>query len=159
MRHLFLGLAATCAACAASPAAPAPDAIESVHDAARVFPEPAIIAVEYLYWGNPTSSWSVSRSGQGRYRSDGETQTFPVSAAQFEEIRDIFRPYESRRFECRRLITDGPYGHVIWSSREGQEDQRTTFDAGCVSGDADDLFERLDRADRLIASWRGAQAQ
>ena len=125
---------------------------------APTIPEPAIISVEYMYWGNPTSSWSVARSGEGRYTHDGQTETFAVSDAQFGEIREIFRPYESRWFRCNRVITDGPYGDVIWSSREGQEHQRTRFDAGCVTGDANDLFDRLDRAKQIIDRLRSERA-
>lgn len=126
---------------------------------APTIPEPAIIAVERMYWGSPTSGWSVSAAGEGRYTERGAlVQAFTVTPEAFAQVRDIFRPYESRHFECRRTITDGPYGHVIWSSREGQADQRTVFDAGCVTGDADDLFARLDRADALVRQLRGAPA-
>ena len=140
----IVGLALLLGACATSSAPPLPD--------------PAIISVEYMYWGNLTSSWSVARSGEGRYTDDGQTETFAVSDAQFGEIREIFRPYESRSFECDRVIADGPYGDVIWLSREGQEDQRTRFDAGCVTGDADDLFDRLDRAKQIIDRLRSERA-
>jgi hypothetical protein len=125
-------------------------------DLAPAIPDPTIISVEWMYWGNPTSSWSVSRSGEGRYSEGDRTQTFAVSAAQFDEIRDIFRPYENRWFECDRVIADGPYGDIVWSSREGREDQRTRFDAGCVRGDAADLFERLGRAEAMVNALRGA---
>jgi hypothetical protein len=116
--------------------------------------DPAIIAVERMYWGNPTSSWSVSRTGEGRYNAADRTQTFTVSREQFEQIREIFRPYEGRYFQCERVIADGPYGDIVWFSREGQEDRRTRFDAGCVTGDAADLFDRLDRAETLIEQLR-----
>jgi hypothetical protein len=127
---------------------------------APVIPEPMMIAVERRYWGNPTSGWSVSRSGEGRYTERGEVvRRFAVSEEAFARVREIFRPYESRRFECQRVITDGPYGDVIWSSAEGKEDQRTRFDAGCVTGDAEDLFARLAEADALINALRGAPAE
>jgi hypothetical protein len=126
---------------------------------APVIPPPTIIGVEFMYWGNPTSSWSVSRSGEGRFTEGENTQSFTVTAAQFDAIREIFQPYEGRAFECRRAVTDGPYGDVVWSSREGQEDQRTRFDAGCITGDADDLFERLNRANVMIETLRGAQGE
>jgi hypothetical protein len=127
---------------------------------APVIPEPMMIAVERRYWGNPTSGWSVSRSGEGRYTERGEVvRRFAVSGEAFARVREIFRPYESRRFECQRVITDGPYGDVIWSSAEGKEDQRTRFDAGCVTGDAEDLFARLAEADALINALRGAPAE
>jgi hypothetical protein len=87
---------------------------------------------------------------------DGQTQTFAVSAEAFEQMREIFRPYESRHFECNRVVADGPYGYVVWSSQEGREDQRTAFDAGCISGDAEDLFERLGRAEALVESLKTA---
>jgi hypothetical protein len=54
------------------------------------------------------------------------------------------------------VLTDGPYGFVIWSSREGQEDQRTQWDAGCVTGDASDLFGRNDAALEILVPLRDA---
>lgn len=123
---------------------------------APVIPEPTTIRVEWFSWGNPVQNWSVSRSGQGSYMLDGQTQTFNVSPEAFAEIRETLRTYESRHFECERTVYDLPYGAIVWSSREGQEDQRTRFDAGCTSGDADDLFERMGRANDIVDRLRGA---
>ena len=126
---------------------------------APAIPEPTIIRVEWMSWGYPVQNWSVSRDGAGSFTHEGETQTFTVTPGDFEAIRGTLRPYESRYFECERTVYDLPYGAVIWSSREGQEDQRTRFDAGCTSGDADDLFKRLDDANDVVDRLRGAPAQ
>ena len=60
------------------------------------------------------------------------------------------------RFECRRVITDGAYGSVIWS-QPGHEDQSLNFDAGCVSGDAADVFQRLEQAEAMLAALRDGE--
>ena len=140
MRAFFIGIIAFLSACATAPTQP--PAAES-----------NIIAVEYMYWGNLTSRWSVSRTGEGRYTEGDATTTFAVAPETFDRIRDIFRPYENRAFTCHRLIADGPYGDIVWSSDEG-EHQRTRFDAGCVTGDANDLFERLDQAEAIVRELR-----
>ncbi len=148
MRIFLMGLVALAAACATPPEAPR-----------AAIPEPATIAVNWNYWGNPTTGWSLSRTGEGRYSERGAVvQTFAVTPEAFARMREIFRPYEGLQFECERTVTDGPYGAVTWSSQEGQVDQRTGFDAGCVSGDADDLFARLDQAEALVRELRGAPA-
>lgn len=141
MRSSMIGLVALLSACAAS---------------TSPLPEPNIIGVQYMYWGNPTANWSVSRSGQGSATQDGVTTTFAVSPESFAQIRESLRPYERRDFECNRVVADGPYGYAYWSSEAGREDHRVSFDAGCMSGDADDLFERLGRAEALVDSLKTA---
>jgi hypothetical protein len=126
---------------------------------APAIPDPTVITLENKYWGRTTSSWTVPRGGEGRFVEGERTVAFRVSVETFDRIRDIFRPYEERDFHCHRLIADGPYGVVIWSSREGQEDQRTTWDAGCVTGDAGDLFGRIDQATEILVALREAATQ
>jgi hypothetical protein len=122
-------------------------------------PEPAIITLQNLYWGNPTSTWTIPRGGEGRFVDRQRTVTFAVSDETFDRIRENFRPYEARDFHCDRVATDGPYGYIIWSSQEGQEDQRTRWDAGCLTGDASDLFARIDAAMEILVPLREAAAQ
>lgn len=123
---------------------------------APAIPEPTIITLDNRYWGRPTSSWTIPRGGVGRYADPQRTVDFEISAETFDRIREILRPYEERDFHCNRVLTDGPYGFVIWSSREGEEDQRTLWDAGCVTGDASDLFARIDRATEILIPLRDA---
>lgn len=123
---------------------------------APAIPEPTIITLQNMYWGRQTATWTLPRAGMGSYVDPQRTIEFEMSAETFDRIRDILRPYEERDFHCNRVTTDGPYGFVIWSSREGQEDQRTLWDAGCVTGDASDLFARLDRATEILAPLRDA---
>lgn len=125
---------------------------------APVIPEPRILSVERRYWGRLLSIWTVSTKGVATVTRETSTVTFEIPETGFAQIRELFRPYESRHFECTRLIADLPYGDVIWASEEGTEDQRTRFDEGCVSGDASDLDERLRRADALIDMWRSQAA-
>jgi hypothetical protein len=100
----------------------------------------------------------VPREGVGRYVEQQRVVTFHVSAETFDRVRELLRPYEGRSFQCSRVVTDGPYGFVIWSSREGRENQRTQWDAGCVTGDADDLFARIDAATAILTPLRDAQS-
>jgi hypothetical protein len=123
---------------------------------APAIPEPTTITLQNLYWGRPTATWTIPRSGEGRYEDPQRTVTFNVSPETFEQIREIFRPYEARDFHCQRVIADGPYGYVMWSSQEGQMDQRTLWDAGCVTGDASDLFARIDTAMEILTPLRDA---
>jgi hypothetical protein len=123
---------------------------------APVIPDPTIITLDNRYWGRPTSSWTIPRGGEGRYVDPQRTVEFTVSVETFDRIREIFHPYEERDFHCNRVLTDGPYGFVIWSSQEGQEDQRTLWDAGCVTGDASDLFARIDQAVEILVPLREA---
>ena len=107
-------------------------------------------------WGRITRQWTVPRGGEATFTDRaGAVTTFTVSEADFDRLRDIFRPYEGTRFECQRVITDGPYGDVTWS-QEGHEDQEVRWDAGCVTGDASDIFERWDRAVAMLNALRDA---
>ncbi len=123
---------------------------------APIIPEPVFLSVERRYWGRLLSVWTVTAAGEVTVTGDDITTRFQSPDTGFEEIREIFRPYESRHFECERVIADLPYGDVIWGSAEGQEDQRTRFDDGCVRGDATDLNARLARADALIRAWQAS---
>ena len=117
-------------------------------------PDPDRITLTSLYWGRVTQEWTVPRGGEGRWtQADGKTEAFAVSEADFDRLRDLFRPYEGARFECDRVIADGPYGHVTWS-QEGHEDQQLRWDAGCVTGDAADVFRRWDEAMVMLKALR-----
>ena len=121
-------------------------------------PALTMITFQNMYWGNETSRWAVRREGEAQYVDAQRTVTFHVSAETFDRVREILKPYEGRDFQCHRQIADGPYGYVIWSQSEGQEARRTQWDAGCVTGDADDLFARLDAAMEILGPIRDAAA-
>lgn len=125
---------------------------------APAIPAPTIITLQNMYWGNPTATWTLSRGGEGRFVTTQRAVTFEISAETFDRVREIFRPYEARDFHCNRVVADGPYGFIIWSSQEGQEDQRTQWDAGCLTGDASDLFARIDSAMEIVVPLREAAA-
>ena len=118
-----------------------------------VLPDPDRITLTSLYWGRVTQQWSIPRGGEARWTRGDETRTFAASEADFDRLRDVFRPYEGVRFECQRVIADGPYGHVTWS-QQGHEDQQLRWDAGCVTGDAADVFRRWDEAVALLEALR-----
>lgn len=127
---------------------------EARHQPPPALPDPQVMTLTALYWGRTTSEWVVPRGGEGRWSNDaGESKTFPVSEGDFDRLRDIFRPYEGVAFECDRVITDGPYGRLTWS-QPGHDDQRLGWDAGCVTGDADDVFRRVGQAETLLKALR-----
>ena len=133
-------------------------AMEEMAEARQVppagLPAPDRITLTWLYWGNVTENWSIPRDGEGRWSErDGPVKTFPVSEADFDRLRDLFRPYEGVRFECERVISDGPYGRLVWS-QPGHEDQQLNWDAGCITGDAADVFGRLDQAEAMLKALR-----
>lgn len=137
------------------------EAVEEMAEARWVPPPPPPgllapdrLTLTSLYWGRVTQEWSLPRGGEGRWtQADGETKAFPVSKADFDRLRDLFRPYEGVRFECERVIADGPYGRLTWS-QSGHDDQQLNWDAGCVTGDAADVFQRWDQAEALLKGLR-----
>ena len=149
MRQILLALVLAAAAVPVAPAAAqVPAAARSAID------QPDRLTFTDLYWGRTVQEWSIPRGGEGRWsQADGKSEVFPVSEAEFDRLRDLFRPYEGVRFECQRVIADGPYGTVTWS-QQGHEDQQLRWDAGCVTGDAADVFRRLDEAEALLKSLR-----
>ena len=119
-----------------------------------VLPDPDRLTFTSLYWGRTVQEWSIPRGGEGRWsQADGRSEAFAVSEAEFDRLRELFRPYEGVPFECQRVIADGPYGTVTWS-QEGHEDQQLRWDAGCVTGDAADVFRRWDAAEALLKELR-----
>jgi hypothetical protein len=118
---------------------------------------PESMTLVWKSWGNRLVEWTLPRGGEGRYIDRaGETTVFPVTADQFDRFRALFAPYEGVAFHCERVITDGAYGSVVWS-RRGVADQSLSFDNGCTSGDADDLFRRLEQAEDLLTGLRDAR--
>lgn len=150
VRSFLLAFVIVLSACAGSAAQPANLSASST--------TPSAITFQNMYWGNETSRWTVSREGDGQYADPQRSVTFRVSAETFDRVRDILRSYEDRDFQCRRTVTDGPYGYVTWSWGEGKEDRRTLWDAGCMTGDADDLFRRLDAVMEILVPLRDAGA-
>ncbi len=151
MRGVIIVSAALLAACAGHVDAASTTVERAV--AQEALSSPDRLTLTSLYWGRITEEWSIPRGGVARWTRGDETRAFAVSEADFDRLRDIFRPYEGVSFECRRVITDGPYGWFTWS-REGHEDQRLEWDAGCVTGDAADVFRRRDEAVALLTRLR-----
>lgn len=117
-------------------------------------PDPTRMTLTWLSWGDMQERWDIPRGGEASWsHRDGRTTTFAVSAADFDRIRELFRTYEGARFECERIIADLPYGRLVWA-QPGHEDQELGWDRGCITGDASDLFSRVDQAEALMAALR-----
>lgn len=121
---------------------------------APVMPASEGIRIEHRYWGNLLAAWQVAANGRASRLAEGAEEAFPIAPEQFTQLRKVFQDYKSRHFECNRIVADLPYGYVIWLSKDGSELQRTRFDEGCISGDASDLFEKLQKAEELLDDWR-----
>jgi len=120
-------------------------------------PAPTSMTLVWRSWGNRLVEWTLPRGGEGRFiNREEEPVTFPVSVEQFDRFRALFAVYEGVRFECRRTITDGAYGSVVWS-QPGHEDQSLNFDAGCVTGDASDVFQRLEQAEAMLDGFKAGR--
>lgn len=119
-------------------------------------PAPDRMTLVWRSWGNRLVEWIIPRGGDAVF-IDGEEPpvTFPVSEAEFDAFRALFAPYEGAKFECEVVVTDGAYGSVIWS-QAGHADQALDFNAGCLTGDAADVFERLDRASTMLNGLKDA---
>lgn len=136
-------------------------AMEEMGEARHVpppgLPSPDRMTLTWLYWGNMQESWDVPRGGEATWsHRDGRTKTFSLSAADFDRVREVFRPWEGVRFECERVIADLYYGRLVWS-QAGHEDQQLNWDRGCTTGDATDVFRRVDEAEAMLAALRDAR--
>ena len=117
-------------------------------------PDPTRMTLTWRSWGRIMEEWTIPRGGQGNWFEQGaDIRTFAVSEADFDRLRDVFRDYEGRHFECERVIADLPYGSLTWS-QDGHEDQSLKWDLGCVNGDAAEVFERVDRAEAMLKALR-----
>ena len=117
-------------------------------------PDPDRMTLTWLSWGRMQERWEMPRGGEAVWsHHDGRTRSFTLSAADFDRVRDLFRPYEGKRFECERVIADLPYGRLVWS-QPGHEDQALGWDSGCVTGDAADVFRRVDEAEAILTALR-----
>ncbi|GAA0869323.1 hypothetical protein GCM10009116_11590 [Brevundimonas basaltis] len=117
-------------------------------------PDPTRMTLTWLSWGNMQERWDIPRGGDASWaHRDGRTTTFAVSPADFDRVRDLFRPYEGAGFECERVVADLPYGRLVWS-QPGHEDQELGWDRGCITGDAADVFRRVDEAEAFLMTLR-----
>lgn len=151
---LAAALTLTLAGCATAPRSPMESAPSPAVAAA---PGPDAMTITWLYWGNVMESWTLPRGGDAVWTNrEGETRTFVLSAADFDAVREQFRPYEGREFRCQRAVTDQPYGRLVWI-RDGVESAPLNWDLGCVTGDASDLFGRIEKAEALLIARRDAE--
>lgn len=118
-------------------------------------PDPQSITFGWNSWGRPISRWTLNQDGTGiGTNPNGQPETITATPQDFQRLRELFRPYEGRIFRCQVTVTDGAYGAIVWS-QPGHEDQSVGYNAGCMSGDANDIMERLDRAETLMHRLQG----
>ena len=112
------------------------------------------LKLAWMTWGEVQEEWIVPAGGEARWSKPGvEEKAFPVTQAEFESVRDQFRGFEGIPFNCERVMTDAPTGRLVWSE-QGQPVQTLDFDLGCVTGDADELFDKVDAAAVFLAELR-----
>jgi hypothetical protein len=120
----------------------------------HLVPAPDRITLTWLTWGQVREAWVISDGGQARWSGTGDQEkTFTAASADFSRVREALRPYEATEFSCERIVSDMPYGYIVWSSPHGS-DHRIGFDAGCTGGDADDLLRRLEEARSILEAAR-----
>ena len=118
------------------------------------WPEVLEIRLSWMVWGEVQEEFTVPAGGQARWVRQGSGEAdFPVTQAEFERVRDQVRDFEGIPFSCDRVMTDMPTGRLEWS-RQGEPIQTLDFDPGCVSGDADGLFDKVHAAAGLLAEVR-----
>lgn len=147
---LRLGLTLALGACATGMEDRAQAGHEPVPSATLSTQGPNRISFGWSSWGRPTSQWVISSDGQVTHTDRaGQTVRAAADPATFVRLRELFKPYENRAFSCRVTVTDGPYGSLVWSE-DDRADRSISYNAGCLSGDADDLFERLGQAETTL---------
>lgn len=118
-------------------------------------PDPQSITFGWNSWGRPISRWTLNQDGTGiGTNPNGQPEAIAGTPQDFERLRELFRPYEGTIFRCQVTITDGAYGAIVWS-QPGYEDQSVGYNAGCMSGDADDIMQRLRDAETWMHRLQG----
>lgn len=119
---------------------------------------PAAIKLVWMTWGNVREEWTIPAGGVAHWREpDSGEKDFTISRADFDRIRDQFRPFEGVAFRCNRVVYDLPYGRVVWS-QPGFPDQTLEFDLGCVTGDADAVLQSVEKATALLTEMRDRES-
>ncbi len=121
-------------------------------------PAPAQIKLVWMTWGNVREEWIIPAGGTAHWREPGSGERdFAVSQADFNRVRAWFSAFEGVAFRCDRVVYDMPYGRVVWS-QPGHPDQTLEFDLGCVTGDADEVLESVEKATADMVSMRDRAA-
>ncbi len=121
-------------------------------------PAPAQIRLVWMTWGNVREEWIIPAGGTAHWREPGNGEKdFEVSQADFDRVRASFSAFEGVAFRCDRVVYDMPYGRVVWS-QPGHPDQTLEFDLGCVTGDADEVLESVEKATADMVSMRDRAA-
>ena len=121
-------------------------------------PAPSEIKLVWLTWGNVREEWTVPAGGVAHWREpDSGEKDFAVSQADFDRIRDQFRAFEGVAFRCDRVVTDMPYGRVVWA-QPGFPDQTLEFDLGCVTGDANAVLQSVEKATAILKEMRDRES-
>lgn len=145
---------------------PANTAFRYIYDIAERAPQPgrapltapSEIKLVWLTWGNIREEWTVPSGGVASWREpDTGEKDFVVSQADFERIRDQFRAFEGVAFRCERVVSDMPYGRIIWA-QAGFPDQTLEFDLGCVTGDADAVLQSVEKATAILKEMRDRES-
>lgn len=149
----FAALAAVLltADCATLPAGPAP--------------MPRAVDADVNSWGKPLAAWHVDASGGGWYRRAEQverggfhdyrlvTRKLAIGEEGFRALVAILEPAEPfsvRPLDCRREITDQPYGTVAWTYPAGAQALR--YDLGCRGAHSDVVYGAIGSAMKHIES-------
>jgi len=120
-------------------------------------------------WGRLLTQWQVNPDGSGeiwkgkglgkghgavrKYRLRMSDEAMQAFVAKAEPLR---RATENG-IDCKRQITDMPYGSITWDYPEKQ--QSYAFDAGCRSAQADAAMEQLRAVSDVIEKMATIEAE
>lgn len=113
-------------------------------------------------WGQLLLRWQVNPGGDGEiWKGEGlgkgrsavrkyRMQLPPAALAEFKSKSDALKAATARGIECRREISDMPYGSITWDFRDDRASYR--FDGGCKSAAADAALGQLRALSELVES-------
>lgn len=118
--------------------------------------------------GSPlVSEWQIARNGEGTFRTiEGRyekrkwhgtnvTRRFSAGPGGFQQIAGLLQEAEKfagGEFPCDEIsYSDSPQGMVTWV--RGGTTRKLEFDQGCPSKAARRIFDRMDKAEKLVTSW------
>lgn len=75
----------------------------------------------------------------------------PQGYAQVLRLMALAEAHAGNRLDCKTEVTDQPYAEVAW--RRGGLTRKLDVNFGCVSPEANRVYDGLDAAQMLVGTW------